>query len=152
MLLLSFNISNERYVIETNKVIEIVPMVLLKKIPGAGKVVAGMLNYHGQAVPVIDINALCNSDVVKKSLTSRIILLQYKEERILGLLAERVTETLHIDDSEFNDIGIKVSDYDFLGKVAEHDDSLLQLINIENLLSESLEGALFSAMPQSGTE
>jgi len=152
MLLLSFNISNERYVIETNKVIEIVPMVLLKKIPGAGKVVAGMLNYHGQAVPVIDINALCNSDVVKKSLTSRIILLQYKEERILGLLAERVTETLHIDDSEFNDSGIKVSDYDFLGKVDEHDDSLLQLINIENLLSESLEGALFSAMPQSGTE
>jgi chemotaxis signal transduction protein len=64
--------------------------------------------------------------------------------RVLGLLAENVTETLHINDSEFNEIGIKVSNYDFLGGIAEHDDTLLQLINVDQLLSESLQKVLFS--------
>lgn len=144
MLLLSFNISNERYVIETRNVIEIIPMVTLKKIPGAEKVVAGMLNYHGKAIPVIDINRLCNGYPVRKSLTSRIILVKYKNERLLGLLAEHVTETLHIDDSEFKNLGMKVSNYEFLGGIAEHDDQLLQLIDIDKLLSDTVQMVIFS--------
>jgi chemotaxis-related protein WspB len=151
MLLLSFYISNERYVIETGDVIEVVPMVTLKNIPGAEKMVTGMLNYHGQVVPVIDINALCNGNAVKRSLTSRIILVKYMDNRTLGLLAENVTETLHIDDSEFNEVGIKVSNYDFLGGIAEHNDTLLQLINVDQLLSESLQKVLFSDEKQYGT-
>lgn len=144
MLLLSFNISSERYVIETTSVIEIIPVVMLKKIPGADAMVAGMLNYHGQPVPVIDINILCNGEPAKKSLTTRIILVKYLGKRILGLLAEQVTETLHIDDSEFSEAGIKVSNFDFLGKIAEHGDKLLQLINVDRLLSEHLRVMLFS--------
>lgn len=148
MLLLSFNISNERYVIETRNVIEIVPLVTLKKIPGSDNIVAGMLNYHGQAIPVIDINNLCSGEAVKKSLTSRIILVNYKNNRILGLLAERVTETLHINESEFREVGIKVSNYEFLGSIAEHNDTLLQLINVDKLLSEALQDEVFPVEPE----
>lgn len=144
MLLLSFNIGEERYVIETTSVIEIVPLVVLKKIPGSEKMVAGMLNYHGQAIPVIDINALCDGDDIKRTLTSRIILVNYNNTRVIGLLAEKVTETIQLDESEFKEIGIKLSNYDFLGKIAEHDDHLLQLIDIDNLLSDNLRELLFS--------
>lgn len=144
MLLLSFNISNERYVIETSSVIEIIPVVTLKKIPGADTMVAGMLNYHGLPVPVVDINILCNSNPAKNSLTTRIILVKYLGKRMLGLLAEQVTETLHIDADEFSEAGIKVSNFDFLGKIAERGDKLLQLIDVDRLLSEHLRVMLFS--------
>ena len=143
MLLLSFHVSNERYVIETKDIIEIVPFVTLKKIPSAEQMITGLLNYHGAAIPVIDINILCNGEPVRRSLTSRIIILKYKGERILGLLAEKVTETLHIDHDEFKDVGIKVSDFNFLAGVAEHNDSLLQLINIDKLLLKNVEKSLF---------
>ena len=143
MLLLSFHISNERYVIETSNIVEIIPVVFLKKVPGAEAMVSGMLNYHGDAIPIIDINILCNGVPVRRSLTSRIILIKYKDDKILGLLAESVTETLDIENDEFKDVGFKVSDYKFLGGIAEHNDSLLQLINVDQLLSENLEDTLF---------
>lgn len=143
MLLLSFNISKERYVIETKNIVEIVPMVILKKIPGAGDIIAGMLNYHGQAIPVIDINALCSTGSARKSLTTRIILVKYRGSRLLGVLAEKVTETINIKESNFEELGVKVSNYDFLGKITEHDDKLLQLINVDQLLTETLQDIAF---------
>ena len=53
MLLLQFEIGNGRYALETNSIIEIVPLVNLKKIPTSPAYVAGLMNYRGEVIPVI---------------------------------------------------------------------------------------------------
>ncbi len=143
MLLLSFNIGDDRYVIDTRNIIEVTTLVRLKKLPGSINGVAGLLNYHGTAVPVIDISALCEKPAQQNTLTTRIIIVEYRKKHILGIKAENVTETLRIDSNAFKESGIEINNNDFLGDVAEIDNRFIQLINIDQLLTDEIRMCLF---------
>jgi len=143
MLLLSFNISDDRYVIDTRNIIEVTTLVRLKKIPGSIHGVAGLLNYHGTAVPIIDVSELCNKPAQQNTLTTRIIIVKYLDNHILGVKAENVTETIRINNDAFEASGIKVNQNDFLGEIAEVDNRFVQLINTNQLLSNDVRECLF---------
>jgi len=142
MLLLGFNIGDETYVADTCDVIEIIPLVRLKTLPNSLPGVCGLLNYHGTPVPVVDINQLCAQNNTADTLTTRIIIVNYKKH-VLGIKAESVTETIKIEASEFKDSGIKINGNDFFGKIAEHDNRFLQLIKLDNLLTGDVRDCLF---------
>ena len=141
MLLLGFNIGDETYVADTCDVIEIVPLVRLKTLPNSLHGVCGLLNYHGTSVPVVDINQLCAQNNTADTLTTRIIIVNYRNN-ILGIKAGSVTETIQIEESEFKDSGIKINGNDFLGKIAEYDNRFLQLIKLDNLLTDEVRDCL----------
>jgi len=143
MLLLSFNISTEKYVIDTSSIIEVTPFVRLRKMPGSLHGISGLLNYHGTSVPVIDIGQLCGKEAKSDTLATRIIIVKYLENHILGIKAKNVTETLQIDKSEFKATGIKVNKNEFLGDISEHDNKFLQLVNIDQLLTDEVRNCLF---------
>ncbi len=143
MLLLGFNIRDDQYVIDTHHIIEVTTLVRLKSLPGTVSGVAGLLNYHGTSVPVIDISELCGKPVHQTSLTTRIIIVNYLNNHIIGIKAENVTETIRISDNAFKESGIKINKNNFLGDVAEIDNKFIQLINIEQLLTDELRSCLF---------
>jgi len=143
MLLLGFNIGDDKYVIDTHHIIEVTTLVRLKSLPGTVTGVAGLLNYHGTSVPVIDISELCAKPVQQTSLTTRIIIVNYLNNNILGVKAENVTETIRINNDAFKESGIKVNDNNFLGDVAEIENKFIQLINIDQLLTDELRHCLF---------
>jgi chemotaxis-related protein WspB len=74
MLLLLFEIAKGRYALDVTQVIEIVPLVNLKKITTAPAYVAGLMNYRGLGTPVIDLNQLVNGIPYENSLSTRIII------------------------------------------------------------------------------
>ena len=147
MLLLSFNIGDETYVIDTCNVIEITPLVRLKVLPNSLHGVCGLLNYHGTSVPVIDINQLCAQNNAVDTLTTRIIIVNYNNH-ILGIKAGDVTETIRVDESEFKDSGVKINGNNFLGKIAEYNNRFLQLINLDMLLADDIRDCLFPQKSQ----
>lgn len=55
MLLLLFHLGDERYIIDSIKVIEIIPQVQLRKRYKAPKYVAGVFNYRSKIVPALDL-------------------------------------------------------------------------------------------------
>ena len=148
MLLLGFNIGNDKYVIDTANVVEVIPLVRLKDLPGSHDGISGLLNYHGEFVPVVDISLLCNKTTGNDTLTTRIIISRYHGDKLLALKAEKVTEAMKIDKNAFTDSGIKVSEQGFLGDVTEHNSELLQMINIDQLLSEEVKDSLFPYIKQ----
>ena len=121
------------------------PYVDLKDMPNSPSCVAGILNYHGQPVPVIDINELCRGIASSETLTTRIILVNYQSEHLLGLVAERVTETLRVDEDNFKSIGINISQHDFLGDVTEDNGHFLQFVKIDQVLTAEIRALLFTA-------
>jgi len=143
MLLLSFNIGDDKYIIDTGNIVEVTPMVRLKQLPTKLHGVSGLLNYHGASVPVIDISSLCGKEPKTDTLATRIIIVRYHEKHILGVKAENVTETLRLNESEFKASGIKVNESSFLGDIAEHDSHFLQLVNIDQLLNDDIRNCLF---------
>ena len=107
MLFLQFKVGNDRYVLEVKNIIEIVPFVHLKLIPKAPPYLAGLLNYRGTTIPVIDISYLMNNMACELKLSSRIALIKYTVDDgksiCLGLLSEHMTETVRFNENDFSD-------------------------------------------------
>lgn len=98
MLLLLFTLQDEVYAIDSAKVIEVIPFLMTQKIPMAPKFIIGMANYRSNPIPIIDLGLLLNEQPCRQQLSTRIILIsialgnQFK--KVVGLLAENVTETV----------------------------------------------------------
>lgn len=148
MLLLLFTLGNHRYGLEARQVIEVVPMAELKAIPRAPAYVAGVLNYRGAPVPVLDLTQMNQSYPSRVCMSTRIILVSYPTvgatARILGLMAERVTETTKKDLTEFMPTGVNTPDAPYLGPVTNDDHGMLQLMDIDRLVPAEVRALLFS--------
>ncbi|MBU4153212.1 MAG: chemotaxis protein CheW [Proteobacteria bacterium] len=98
MLLVLFKLQNDDYAIDSKRVVEIIPFLQTQKIPMTPKYITGMVNYRGTPVPVIDLGLLLNDQVCQQLYSTRIILtsvtLGGNLRKIVGLLAENVTETI----------------------------------------------------------
>src|SRR5205085_2464470 len=104
MLLLLFKIGSDRYALPASQMIEVAPLVSLKQIPQAPLGVAGICNYHGLPVPVIDLSALTLGQPSPARVSTRIIMVNYPDrgqKRILGLMAEQISETIRRGKTDF---------------------------------------------------
>ena len=149
MLLLVFCLGDDRYAIETGRVVEVIPQVTLRKLPHAPDCVAGLFNYRGGVVPVIDLCALTQGQPCRPSLSTRIVLVRYTRpgdavERVLGLMAERVTETLKASEGDLVSSGVSVERAPYLGKILMDADGMVQILAVERLLSHGLCDELFA--------
>lgn len=152
MLFLLFQIGTERYALEARQVAEVLPLVNIKRIPMTPPGVAGVVNYHGQPVPVLDLNELALGEPAPERLSTRIIVTHYTDgagcRRLLGLIAGRTTETLRREPEEFRPTGITPAGGGYLGPVATDERGLIQWVEIDRLLPEALQQLLFrDALP-----
>src|SRR5580693_447913 len=121
MMLLLFHLGKDRYALEAQRIIEVLPLLELKKIPEAPRGVAGIFNYRGRPVPAIDLNDLVLGQPADNSLSTRIIIINYPDEsgrlHPLGLIAERATEIIRRKKSDFIEPALKFGDAPYLGPV-----------------------------------
>ena len=149
MLMLLFYAGNNLYAIESSKVVEVIPRVGLRKVNHLPEYVAGLFNYRGAIVPVIDLCHLIQGNPSRSYLSTRIVMVNYPVKdntlRYLGLMAERVTETLNKPDTELVDAGIKVNEAPYLGEMIVDEKGIIQCIRLEKLFSDSQQKYLLTA-------
>lgn len=147
MLLLQFQAGNDRYGLDVLRVIEVVPLVVFRPLPHAEPYVAGLFNYRGAMVPVIDLTVLLTGVPSRPLFSTRIILADYPDRegghQILGLVAERVTETVSCRKEDLQPAGIAVPETPYLGDLYVHPGGTIQRVEIESLLPPALREALF---------
>lgn len=150
MLMVLFQLGRDRYAVDARCVVEIVPLVDVKALPHAPEYVAGLFNYHSAVVPVLDLCRLMQQRACSPFLSSRTILIDYGKltgappgTRILGLLAEQVTEI--VDRSvETQAAPVKVEGAPYLDGVFFHDGGINQCLKPAALLPEELREMLFA--------
>ena len=109
MLLLLFETHDGRYALDSKYIVEIIPLLRAKKIPSAPGYVAGMINYHGLPVPVLDICAMEGGEVSRPLYSTRIVLVPYTldgEEKLIGMIVERATDVIKCSESDIRSSGI----------------------------------------------
>jgi chemotaxis-related protein WspB len=147
MLFLLFQLGEDRYALEIGQIVEVLPMVSVKAIPQAAPGVAGVFNYRGTPVPLIDLGELALGTPSRPRISTRIILVQYAEEagkaHLLGLLAEKTTETLRRQEAEFVDAGVTVEAAPYLGPVTKDGRGIIQRVEVTRLLSADVRDQLF---------
>jgi chemotaxis-related protein WspB len=149
-LMLLFYVGDDRYALDSRRVVEVVPTVALKKLHGAPTYIPGLFNYRGHLVPVVDLCQMIQGTPARAYLSTRIVLVNcqlpdidkgddrnLQQPIILGLMAERVTETLDKPETEFVSPTIKFDNTPYLGGTIADDRGMIQFVRVEHLLPES---------------
>jgi chemotaxis-related protein WspB len=142
VLFLKFQIGTESYVLDTAQIVEVLPLVNIRRIPQALAGIAGLFNYRGQPVPVIDLSELTLGRPAQRHLSTRLILVRHGTH-LLGLIAEQATETIQRAVTDFAAAGITSDAAPHLGPVARDGGGLIQWIEVSKLLPASISSVLF---------
>ena len=149
MLILVFGAGQEQYGLEAGKVIEVIPSVPLRGIPHAPCFVAGLLNYRGRILPVIDLLQMIEGRPSKEFLSTRVIIVDCAADgarpRLVGLRAEHVTETLRVEESDLVDSSVRVREAPYVGKVLRSRRGMILQVHPEKLVAERLLDELLVA-------
>jgi chemotaxis-related protein WspB len=147
MLLITFQLGNDRYGIDAHQIEEVLPLVDFKKIPRASLGIVGVLNYHGKPIPVLDLVELATGERSQAVMATRIILVRYpmpgEESQLLALVAEHVTDTLRREAQDFRPAGVITAYAPYLGDVTPDKSTIVQEIKVRDLLPEGIRNCVF---------
>jgi len=143
-LFLLFRIGDKRFAMSTTPVVEILPALVWTSLPQSPRGVAGVFGYRGQHVPLIDISELTSGTPATIRMSTRIVLVRHRQsERLLGLLAEHVTETFRASEDDLLNSGITLASAPYLGRVIQRPEGIVQHLDVDLLLqTEFGEGVL----------
>ena len=145
-LYILFFAGNNRYALSAMDVIAVVPMAVLQAVPSGPDYLAGNLDYHGDLIPVVDINMLIENKKISLKLSTRILLVNIDTEigrQAIGLLAEKVTEAVRINDESYSRIEMQTNN------VARHEVELknrngfLQHIDVMEIFANTGKDLIF---------
>jgi chemotaxis-related protein WspB len=152
MLFLLFQIDRDRFAIPASEIIEVLPLVKIRKVLRAPPGLAGIFIYRGAPVPVIDLSEMTSGRAAEFRISTRIILVEYNagpgKKQVVGLLAERATQMLRRDPKDFFDPGVRVTSASYLGPVTRDGQNIIQRIDLVRLLSDPIHQLL---LPQALT-
>jgi chemotaxis-related protein WspB len=149
MLHVLFSLADDRYAIRATDIVELLPLAELKRIPPAPAYIAGLLNFRGEPVPVLDLGRLIHDAPCERRLSTRILVINYAladdDHRQLGLMAENVTEVFSRTAEQALSPGLEIGEASYLESVYVDASELIQLLNVRELLPTEVRQSLFSA-------
>ncbi|XLZ72406.1 chemotaxis protein CheW [Massilia sp. SR12] len=145
MKVLVFHIGADRYGLPLRQVRRVLPLLELKGVPLAPDSVAGLMNLHGEPVPVIDLARISGGAPSRQHFDTRIVLADYTAPdgtvHALGLMAERVQGVQDVAQQGLAPSGVQAAP--FLGPVAGDARGMVQLVEVDALLPAELRARLF---------
>lgn len=148
----------QRYALPSAHVVEVVPAVALRQVPGTPPEVAGLLHYRGQVVPVVDLAQRLGVEPPPATFATRIVVCVRPgttqagaPRRLLGVRAGDVTRVGVLDpDAPGSHPGVLPEGLRALGRVTRDEEGLVQLVELEGLLGAGLLARLDGAGEHEG--
>ncbi|NDW21741.1 chemotaxis protein CheW [Alteromonas hispanica] len=149
---LSFVLGDEQYALDIMSVKEIRGYEPVTKIANAPSFIKGVLNLRGDIVPIVDLRIKFDVGEAKYDEFTIVIMLNVFD-RIVGIVVDAVSDVITLSEDDIKpppEFGVAF-DTKFLHGLAEVNEAMVIIVNIESLISsESL--ALFDSSNQDGQE
>jgi chemotaxis-related protein WspB len=136
MLFLLLQLGPDRYAIAARDVVEVLPLVEIKRLPQTPPEIAGLFTYRGAPVPLLDLCQLAYGVPARARLSTRILLVNCQQGRLLGLIAEGATAMLRCEPAA-----------PWLGPVIRDERGIVQRIEWQQLLTPALRERLYDGLP-----
>ena len=142
-LYLQMRAGDQGYLLETDHIDRVLPLMRIRGVPGAAGGVTGLINYQGLPVPVLDLCELLLRRPAVRQVSTRLILLSVSSfpaaERVcphglVALLAEGVNGVIRLAPSDFI-ASAGTASAPWLGPMTSRGGSLLQRIELAWILS-----------------
>ena len=146
MLYIQFGIDDDRYLLATDQVMTLIPFVEMHPAPTATDQFPGCINFKGEWVPVIDVVQLLGGRPALPRLSTRIIIFVLagpkKAHNKVGLLVEKVTELVKLDETRFSTMTSQIRETPGLDALINDESGVLYRVQAEKLLCGHVSGAL----------
>jgi len=132
---LSFKLKDEYFATNVSKVLTILEMKPITKVPNSPTYMRGVINLRGNVLPVIDMRIKFGMPATEFTTATCIIVLnvEIEEENVqLGIIADAVDEVLEIKESEIEEspsIGTKYKN-EFIQGMYKLKDGFIMLLNM----------------------
>lgn len=146
MLCVTFRIGKSRYCVGIADVEEILPPVKSQAIPSTPDFVAGMIDYRGEYIPMIDLKLLIAGVESEIKMNCRIIAIRatfFSETRKIALLVENLSDVLEIDEESAVLSALALERETFFGKIVYDEEGLIQEIIADKIITGKLKELLF---------
>jgi chemotaxis-related protein WspB len=155
MLVLTFQIGNDRLALDVRRVREVVPRVRFERVAGSPEWLAGLFVYRGKVVPVLDLHRLLKAGECPPHLSSRIILVPLglcsiaprlsasgkieEDDHLVGLLAAQVADVREVQVGGQTLPSFSAPGQPDLGLTMVDEGGILHLLDLDVLLPEALQ-------------
>lgn len=102
-LLLCFVIDDQRFAISINTVRRVIRAVAVSPVPDADKLIYGMMDFHGQVIPIINLRERFNLTPKPVEVGDRFVIVD-KNSKMLALVVDDVEELLTATSNNINTI------------------------------------------------
>jgi chemotaxis-related protein WspB len=148
MLLLVFRLGDDRFALDSGRIVEVLPLVSVKRALGAPAGIRGTFRYRGRFVAAVDLSERLLGRPAEQRLGTRVVLATITGESgplLLGLIVENATETIRCDPAQIVPPAIASSDRPWLGAMIVDADGPVQLIDVDQLLASDVRRSLLAA-------
>jgi purine-binding chemotaxis protein CheW len=152
--LISFAIGDDQYGVQITAVREIKGWSQITHLPKQPEYVRGVLNLRGIMVPIIDLRCRFGEGLTEATPLHIVIVVQV-ESRIVGLLADRVSDIISFEPSQIQPVPrvSRNSRCEFLAGLVTVDSAMIALIDLANLLSnDDADGTSAAPKASAGAE
>jgi chemotaxis-related protein WspB len=143
MIILPFKIAGDNFCIDITHIVEVIPVVRIIDVPGVPVYIAGLINYRGEVIPLVNIGEFFSKSKINYFLSTRIIIIDNKANKLkskfVGILAEQATETMSINQNLLKDTGFSENSDLLVDKIYQSNDLIIKHLNLEKLLANLKE-------------
>jgi purine-binding chemotaxis protein CheW len=137
---ISFAIGDNQYGVDIMAVREIKGWSDVSHLPKQPDYVRGVLNLRGVIVPIVDLRCRFGQGLTEATPLHIVIIVQI-DGRQVGLIGDRVLDIISVNATEIQQVprtsqGLAA---DFLSGLVTHDNAMIALIDLANLLDTSVE-------------
>jgi purine-binding chemotaxis protein CheW len=132
--LVVFHLDDQRYALRLSAVEKIVRIVEITPLPKAPEIVLGVINLHGQIVPVYDLRARFRLPVREGSLSDHLLVAR-TARRTVGLISDKVAGVIIRSGGEITTAAHISSDLEYIEGVVKLEDGLVFIHDLDTFLS-----------------
>lgn len=134
----SFAISNDQYGVNIMAVREIKGWSDVTQLPRQPDYIRGVLNLRGVMVPIVDLRCRFGQGKTEATPLHVVIIVQIGD-RVVGLLADRVLDIVSAERAKLQSVPqvARSTRVDLLSGLLTLDESMIALINLQNLLTSN---------------
>jgi purine-binding chemotaxis protein CheW len=137
--LVSFRVGGEEFALDILRVLEIIRLQELTRVPSSPDCMDGVMNLRGKIIPVITLRKRFGLDCVPHDGQTRIVVIETKGT-VLGVIVDSVSEVLSIPaDSVEPPPRLGKVDQQYVSGVGKIDDRLLILLDVDRLMEGASE-------------
>ncbi|GEN30449.1 purine-binding chemotaxis protein CheW [Cerasibacillus quisquiliarum] len=132
-----FQLGEEEYVIPVRHVGGIERLHPITRVPGTANYIKGVINLRGVVTPIIDLRTRFGMESIQYNEATRIIIVHVNEIEV-GFIVDGANDVIDLPDEAIEPspdvIGTEV--YDYIRGVANLNERLLILLDLEKILTE----------------